>query len=109
MRPTGYGLGNTIRPPTSNETIGIYEYFQYVNDIATGGLFFPLILSVIWIIVFINTLPFKAPRAWTIASFLTTSLSMILAVLNLVNVKYMYLSMFFLAIGAVWLKLDTNK
>lgn len=93
--------------PTLNDTAGAFEYFNFVNNSA-DGLFFPAILLVIWIIVFLASKGFSSSRAWTFASFVTMVLSILLAVADLVAPRYMYLAIFLTAIGAVWLKLEAK-
>ena len=93
--------------PTNNDTRGIYEFFNFVNNTA-DGLFFPIILLVIWVVVFVASKQFTTSRAWTIASFVGAALSIPLVILGLVNPRYMYLLIFLFAIGAVWLKLETR-
>ena len=38
--------------PNINQTSDLYQFFLYVNN-GTGGIFFPLILGAIWMIIFI--------------------------------------------------------
>ncbi len=94
-------------PPTMNQSDGIYEFFDYVN-IVSDGLFFPVILLVLWIVTFVATKNFSNSRAFTIASFIGAVLSIPLAVLDLVAPRYMYLLIFLTSVGAVWLKLEPN-
>lgn len=94
--------------PTANDTIGFVEMFSYVTHTATGGLFFTSMLLVIWIITFMGTKQFSNPRAFTFASFFTTMLGIMLATLNLINPRWMYLTVILTLIGFVWLKLDTE-
>ena len=102
----GYGPNYTV--PNSSDTLGIYEYFAYVNRTA-GNLFFPIILLVIWIVTFIGLKRYTTSRAFTAASFLTAGLSTPLAILNLLDPKFMYLSFFLTAAGVIWLKLELSK
>ncbi len=93
--------------PAENDTIGIFEFFNYVNN--TGeGFFFPAIIFIVWIISFLGLKQYSASRAWTFASFFCGVLSILLAVLNLISAKIMYIFIVFFAIGLVWLKLDTE-
>jgi glycerol-3-phosphate acyltransferase PlsY len=96
------------RQPTGNETSGFYEIFGYVGREATGGLFWPVMLFAIWIIVFLAVKQYSTSRAWTLASFFCAFLSIPLAVLNYIAPKWMYLSIFLTLIGFVWLKLETE-
>jgi len=41
--------------PTSADSGGYFEFFRYVNNVAEG-MFFPVILLVIWIIAFVSML-----------------------------------------------------
>jgi len=91
--------------PTANDTRGIFEFFNYVN-VVEGGLFFPVMLLVIWTITFIGTKQFTTSRAWTIASFLCAFISVPLAIANLIAPRYMYLCFILLAVGILWLKME---
>jgi len=93
--------------PTGNDTVGLYEFFNYVN-LTAGGLFFPVIIFVIWIITFLATKQYSTSRAWTFASFLCGVLSIILATLNLIAPRFMYIFIILFAAGLVWLKLEAN-
>ena len=94
--------------PTSNDTAGIFEYFRYVNNVA-DGLFFPSILLVLWVVIFIATKQFTSARAWTTASAICALLSIPLVVMDLVGRNWMYLLIVLTAIGILWLKLETGK
>ena len=91
--------------PTNNDTRGIFEFFSYVNTTA-GGLFFPIMLLVIWIIIFIGTKQYSTSRAWTGASLITSFLSIPLVIGELVAPKWMYLSFIMAAAGVLWLKIE---
>lgn len=91
--------------PDNNDTQGFLELFTYINNV-TDGLFFPMILFIIWIVTFIASKIFSNSRAFTVASFITSFLSMMLAVLGLAAPKYAYLSIILLAAGILWIKLD---
>jgi len=97
--------------PTGSDTESIYTIFDYVNRTA-GGYFFPVMLLVIWIVAFISMLASgnisrpSASKAWVFASFLTSILSIPLAILDLVGARYMYLSFLMLGIGAIWAILE---
>lgn len=100
--------------PTANDTAGIYEFFRYVNNVSSG-LFFPVILLVVWIISFITMLfsgsadrP-SASKAWVFSSFLTMVLAIPLTVMDLVASKYMYMTILFLGIGVLWLILENAR
>lgn len=94
--------------PTGNETSGFYEIFKFVAIDTTEGLFFPVILFVIWLVAFMGLKGYSNSRAWTFASFMCTILGMMMAVLDLISPKWMYLTVFLTVIGFVWLKLEAE-
>ncbi|MFA6074083.1 MAG: hypothetical protein WC758_08250 [Candidatus Woesearchaeota archaeon] len=93
--------------PTGNYSMDIYGIFYYVNgEGVTGGLFWVVMLSVIWIIAFMALKQYSTSRAFTFASFFCSIMGIFLAVLDLINPKYMYLTIFMTLIGFVWLKFE---
>lgn len=95
-------------PPTQNETSGILEIFSYING-TVDGLFFLVMLFVVWIVTFIATKQYSSDRAFTYASFICIVLAIPLAVLNLIGSQWMYLFMILTGVGVVWLKLAGNR
>lgn len=95
-------------PPTQNESTGILELFTYVNN-TVDGLFFLVMLFIVWIVTFIATKNYSSDRAFTYASFICIVLAIPLAVLNLIGPQWMYLFMILTGVGVVWLKLSGNK
>lgn len=93
--------------PNVTDTESYYTFFRYINN-AAEGLFFPVILLVIWVVAFVamlfsgNLIRPNAAKAWIFASFFTMILSIPLTVLDLVAAKYMYISIVFLGIGVLW-------
>jgi len=98
-------MPNYYTPPGKNDTQGFFELTKYVSSV-TDGLLFPIILMVIWVVVFIATKQFSSSRAFTYAAFICTVLAIPLAVFEMLNPRYMYLFIVLLAAGAVWLKLE---
>ena len=94
--------------PTSNDSAGMYEFFGWVNRVPSEGLFFPIILLVIWLVSFLALKQYSTARAWTFASLFCSIISIMLAVLDYINPKFMYLCIFLTLIGFVWLKLDSE-
>lgn len=92
--------------PTANDTKGFFEIFKYIGVTASGGLFWPVILLVIWVVTFIALKSYSTSRAWTFASFFCSVLGILLAVMDYMAPTWMYLCIFLTAIGAVWLKLE---
>lgn len=97
--------------PNAADTDSYYTFFRYINN-AVEGLFFPVILSVVWIISFMAMLfsgsytrP-SASKAWVFASFFTMILAIPLTVLNLLAARYMYISIILLGVGVIWIILE---
>jgi len=91
--------------PTANDTIGFYEFFNYVNVVA-DGLFFPLILLVIWVVIFMGTKQYTTSRAFTVASVVSAILSILLVTMQLIAPKWMYLCFVLAGVGILWLKIE---
>lgn len=91
--------------PGANDTMGFFEIFRYVNNIATDGLFFFIMSLVIWVTAFMVTKQYSSSRAFTFASFFCAVLMIILAVFNLINPKFMYVYIILVAVGFAWLKI----
>lgn len=95
-------------PPNQTDTLGIYEIYKYANTISEGILSVSFIF-VIWIIIFVATKNYSTSRAFTFASFICFILGLILTVIDLLSPKIMYLFLFLLAGGAVWIKLEAQS
>ena len=102
---TYYPIMNT------NNTGDLLEVFQFIGGPATGGLFFPLIILVIWVVQFIGVLSDgkQGSRAWVYASFTSTILAIMLGILALVEQRWIYLLVIMVSLGAFWLKLASKK
>lgn len=94
-------------PPNNNDTLGIYEIFRYANNVSEG-IFFTAISFVVWIIIFVATKNFSTSRAFTMASFISFILTMVLSVIDLITPRIMYLFLFMTAAGALWIKLESQ-
>jgi len=103
MAPTDYYV-----QPTGNETKGFYELFGYLGGAPTGGLFWPIMLFVVWIVAFLSLKQYSTSRAWTFASFFCSILGILLAVIDFISPKWMYLTIILTLIGFVWLKLEAQ-
>lgn len=101
-------MPNNFTLPTVNDTQDLFTVFQFINNSASGGLFFPLILVAIWAIAFIGSVAEgrQAVRAWIFASFISAVLGTLLGVLGLLARQYMYLLILFLAFGVFWARLQ---
>ena len=90
--------------PTVNDTRDLLSVFQWMSNEATGGLFFPLMIMVIWVVQFIGVLSEGRPasRAWLFASFTATILSIILGILAMMAQKWIYLLVLAVSLGAFY-------
>jgi len=93
---------------TTNDTQDFYYLFKYINDSATGGLFFPVILGMLWVIFFILSLSNgrQASRAWIFSSFVCVILSILLGIMGFLNPNYIYFLVILLAFGVVWSRFE---
>lgn len=96
--------------PTVNDTQGIYEVARFANT-ASDNILFPIMLLVVWTIGFIGSITEGrvAYKAWTFASFISTILGTMLALMGFLDPKYMYLLVFMTAVGMFWAHLQSNK
>jgi hypothetical protein len=100
--------------PTQNNTLGFVEIAKYLNAVG-DGLVFPVILLVIWVVLFVSGLGFGgfgrsgAGKGWTFASFVSMILAIFLTTLDLLAARYMYLLILMTAFGAVWLIIESSK
>jgi hypothetical protein len=99
--------------PERTDTRGIYEIINYTNYVTgypdSPGLMFPILLLVLWVIIFVASKANPTPIAFTTASGVVALLSIPLAVLKLVAPRYMYITIIFAAIGFAWLKLESRR
>ena len=97
--------------PGVNDTRDLLSVFQFISNEATGGLFFPIMIMVIWVVQFIGVLSEGRPasRAWVFASFTATILSIILGILAMMAQKWIYLLVLMVSLGAFWLILSTAR
>lgn len=97
--------------PSANDTRDLLSIFQWISNVATEGLFFPLMILAIWVIQFIGVLAEGRPasRAWVFASFSSTILAIILGILAMMAQKWIYLLVLMVSIGAFWVRLVSAK
>ena len=96
--------------PNSTDMESIYTIFSYIHHQASGGIFFPVILLVIWVVGFILILAQgrQPVRAWIYASFISTILGIMLALMGFLNKQFIYILVLMLAFGMVWAKLSNS-
>ena len=97
--------------PNATDTRDLLSIFQWISNSATDGLFFPIMIFVIWTVQFIGVMAEGRPasRAWVFASFTATILSIILGILAMMAQKWVYLLVLFVSIGIFWLKLASSR
>jgi len=101
--------------PNASDMGGYYEYFNYIGNAASEGLFFPIMLLVIWVISFVSMLFLgsmerpAAAKAWIFASFFSMVLAIPLATLGFIASKFMYYTIVLLAIGVMWIILEGSR
>ncbi len=96
--------------PTSTDFRDLFTIFKFVNDSASEGLFFPIILLVIWAVAFIGAIAEgrKANRAFIFASFIGAILGILLVLMGFLNKGYVFMLILFIAFGTLWAKLTSR-
>ena len=98
--------------PNGTDSESLFNYMGYVNNVV-DGLFFPVILLVIWVISFLTAFAASgggrpaAARSWVVSSFIVSILSIMSSIMGFLAPKFMYLSFIALALGLLWLRLET--
>tara|TARA_R100000049_G_C1929236_1_gene73325 strand:- start:689 stop:1003 length:315 start_codon:yes stop_codon:yes gene_type:complete len=95
----------------ATEMQDLLSIFQFINNRATEGLFFPIILLAIWMVAFIGSIAEGRPasRAWIFASFIGAVLGSLLSILGMLNVTYVYFLILNIAFAIAWIKLEGAK
>lgn len=105
-------MTNICDMPNATDSQGIFEFFSYINNNnCTDGIFFPIILLVIYCIVLFVSYGYSssASKSLVTASFIGFVLSIPLAVMNLLAPRYMYLCLLLLGIGIFWSAMKENE
>lgn len=94
----------------TTDTKDLYTLFKFINNTATEGLFFPVMLLVIWFIAALGVIADGRPisRGFTFASFICSVISILLVILNVLNPTYMYLLFVLTAFGILWIYLSNS-
>lgn len=94
-----------------NETRDLYSVFQFINNRASEGLFFPVILLVLWLVAFIGAIAEGRPasRAWIFASFIASISGGLLVLLGFLNSTYLFFAVLNVAFGVVWAYLSGSR
>jgi len=101
-------MANNFTLPTVNDTQDIFSIAQFINNVSSGGIFFPVVLLGIWAIAFIGSIVEgrQAVRAWIFASFFSAVLGILLGVMGLLARQWIYLLILFVAFGVFWIRLQ---
>lgn len=95
--------------PNGTDTSDYLEYFKWVN-VASDGLFMPVMYFVVYVVIFVTTLFISKPSiALTTASFICGVMAIILSTLGLLAPAYMYLTIFLFAVGIFWLTIESRR
>ena len=84
------------------------EFIQYLNA-ESDGIMMPVLILVLWFVMFIGTKKFRSSVAFTFSSFFCGILSIMLALLDMIAKTYMYLLGIMTAFGAVWMVVDNAR
>lgn len=94
--------------PNATEGYDIVGLLSYVNNTA-DGLFFPIMLLVIFSVITITSLSFSSiSKSFTYGCFVSMVLGIPLSVLGLLAPKWIYFIIFCLAGGLVWVRLEND-
>ncbi len=97
--------------PNATDMRDIQTIFRWTNDVAMEGLFFPVMLMVIWAIAFIGAVAEgrAASRAFIFANFIGIVLAIILGLLGFLQPAYIYFLIILLGFGLIWAKLTSPR
>ncbi len=84
------------------------EFVQYLNK-AADGIMMPVLILVLWLVMFIGTKKFRSSVAFTFSSLFCGILSIMLALLDMMAKRYMYLLGIMVAFGAVWMVIENAR
>lgn len=94
----------------ATDTKDLFTLFRYINNTATEGLFFPVMLLVIWFVAMLGVIADGKPfsRGFSFASFISSIIAILLVILNVLNPMYMYLLFVLTGIGVFWMYLTSG-
>lgn len=101
----------TFPTPNATDLQDVERIFNWINNTATGGLFMPVILLVIWLVAFVGVIAQGRAtyRAWIFSNFICLTLSTILGLLGWLQISYIYFFIILLGLGMVWIKLQKPR
>lgn len=94
--------------PNVTDLQDVERIANWVGVTASGGIFWPVMVLVIWSIAFIGSISEgrEAHRAFIFANFISLTLSIPLGLLGWLNVSYIYFLIILLGFGLIWIKLQ---
>lgn len=97
--------------PNATDLQDIERIANWVQVTASGGILFPTISIVIWLIIFIGSISEgrEAYRAFIFANFVGIILGVILGFLGWFNSSYIYFFIILLGFGMIWIRLQRSK
>ena len=97
--------------PTVEDTRDLETIFRWINNDASGGIFFPVTLLVIWVVAFIGSISEgrESYRAFIFANFITIPMAILLGLLGLLSATFIYFLIILLGFGMIWIKLVTSR
>lgn len=90
---------------------GVTGIISYANTVSEG-IFTPLFLLALWIIVFLGSvtgIKMNASSGWIFASFLCGVIAVPMAIAGMLNSKFIYVLVILLAIGVFWSVLENAE
>lgn len=98
-------------PNATHYEKGVQGLFDYANS-ASDGIFVPMFMLALWLITFIGSITgikMNPSSAWIFASFLLAVVSVPLAIIKLLNPKFIYLPIVLLCVGVIWSYLENAE
>lgn len=88
------------------DTVDMQTIFTYINNVV-GGLFWPVMLLVIWVIWVLGAVFTGKPiyRAFLFASFMCSIISILMVLMNWLSTNFMYFLFFLTTVGLIWTKM----
>lgn len=98
----------TYKLPTEQNMTGLFDYFNWVQDVS-NGFFFPMILFSLFIIIFIAIKgTYTSSRAFVTSSFICTILAIMMGILGFLAQWAIYAFVILTAIGAIWAYIENQ-
>lgn len=93
----------------SNSSVqGVGDLFKYANYV-TSGWAVNFILIAIFIIVYVALLPFQSKRAFSVAIFITTVISILFSSLGIIHPAVPLIGIVLTIVSIIWMKSETPQ